>query len=334
MKARTLWLVVPWTLFILAALGWVFYWNFVANEAERRIHAWAFEQSAAGSTASIDHIVRHGFPVLMRLELRGVNYRPANGGWGVATNRADLHIQLLNPQHIIVQAEAPIEVAHGEGKVTNISADALIASLRMDRGRLAVAGIEANNLVLDDPAEDGVLRATRIVTNVRPDTRQAGEYQLAFEAQTLTLPRPVRGFETFGLDVPVLRAAIVVSEGAALLRAQPGDPLGAWSDANGQLRFEALLLNWGPIETTGAGDGGLDEQRRLEGRLVLPVTRPAPVINAIADGPNIDDSARRALQLLAAGYVVSGDEITLDISGNDGVLRIEGLPVRTLPPVY
>lgn len=334
MKARTLWLVVPWTLFVIAAIGWVTYWNFVASAAERRINTWVFEQNAAGSTASVDRIVRHGFPVLLRLELQGLSYRPANGGWGIATDNANLHITLTNPQHVIFEAQAPIELAHGEGKVTNISADALIASLRTNRGRLAVAGVEADNLVLDDPAEEGVLRAVKVVISVRPDARQAGEYQLAFDTQGLTLPRPVRSFETFGQDIPALRAAIVVSEGAALLRTTPDDPLGAWREADGQLRFEALALNWGPLETTGSGDGGLDDERRLEGRLVLPVQSPAPVLNAIAGGPNMDDSARRALQLLAASYAVSGDEITLDISGNEGVMRIEGLPVRTLPPVY
>jgi hypothetical protein len=134
--------------------------------------------------------------------------------------------------------------------------------------------------------------------------------------------------------LPALRAAIVVGEAAALLDASPDDPLGPWREAGGRMRFEALVLNWGPLETTGTGDGGLDDQRRLEGRLVLPVERPAPVINAIAQAPSINDSARRALGLLAASYVVSGDEITLDISAHDGVLRIEGLPVRLLPPVY
>ena len=334
MKIRGLWLVVPWVLFILAALGWVFYWNYVGNEAERRIRAWAFEQNAAGASASVDRVVRHGFPVLMRLELQGLNYAPARGGWRATTASADLHIDLIKPEHLILEATTPIAVSRSNNAVTNISADALIASLRTERGRLAMAGVEADNLVLDDPAQEGVLRATKIVANVRPDARVAGEYQLAFDARELTLPRPVRSFETFGLDVSALRAAIVVSEGAALLEQSPDDPLGPWRTAGGQLRFEALVLNWGPLETTGTGDGGLDDQRRLQGRLVLPVERPAPVINAIAQSENIDDSARRSLGLLAAGYVVTGDDITLDIGAYDGVLRIEGLPVRPLPPVY
>jgi hypothetical protein len=119
-----------------------------------------------------------------------------------------------------------------------------------------------------------------------------------------------------------------------LLQSSPGDPLAAWNLGGGHLRFDALELNWGPLQTTGTGDGGLDEQRRLEGRLVLPVERPAPILTAIANGPRIESDARRALSLLAAGYVVTGDDITLDIGASDGILRVEGLPVRPLPPVY
>ncbi len=334
MKIRGLWLIVPWALFILVALGWVFYWNYVANEAERRVRGWAFEQNAAGATVEIGDVVRHGFPALMRLELRDLSYAPARGGWSAATERADLHINLTNPQHVTMSAEAPIAVSRANGAVTNISADALIASLRTHNGALAVGGVEANNLALDDPAEDGVLTIRRVVVNVRPDTRVRGEYQFAFEAQSLTLPRPVRSFEAFGLEAPLLRALIVIEDGAALLESSPGDPLGPWREAGGKLRFEALELNWGPIETTGTGDGGLDAQRRLEGRLVLPIDRPAPVLTAIANGPNVNDDARTALNLLAASYIVSGDDITLDVTAHNGVLRLEGLPVRPLPPVY
>lgn len=334
MKARSLWLIVPWTLFVLAALGWVFYWNYLAGEAERQVRGWAFEENAGGATVEIDRIVRHGFPVLMRLELQGVRYAAARGGWRGETERADLNIDVLNPHHVILEAKAPIAIARANGSTTNVTADALIASLRTRNGALMVGGIEADNLVFDDPAEEGVLHATKVVANVRPDARAAGEYQFAFQADALTLPRPVRSFEAFGLDVALLRAAIVIEDGALLLQSSPGDPLGPWREGGGKLRFEALELNWGPLHTTGTGEGELDAQRRLEGRLVLPVERPAPVLTAIANGPRIDADARRALSLLAAGYVVTGEDITLDIGASDGILRIEGLPVRPLPPVY
>jgi len=331
---RRLWLIAPWALFALLAIGWIVYWHIVAGRAEQSVRAWAAEQIEQGGQASVERIVRRGFPVLLRLELHGLAYAPARGGWRAETERADLHVQLINPQHLILEAEAPIAFARADGAVTNISADALIASVRTAGGALALAGVEADNLVLDDPAQEGRLTARKVVFNVRPDARAEGDYQVAFDAQGLMLPRPVRSFEAFGLDVPTLRAAIVVTNGAALMETSPQDPLGPWRAAGGRARLEAIELRWGPLATTGRGEGGLDAQRRLDGFLTLPIEEPAPVFTAIANGPNVNEDARRALGLLAAGYMISGDDITFDVEARDGLLRLEGLPVRPLPPVY
>jgi len=331
---RALWLWLPWTIFIVLAAGWIAYWHIVANQAEQRVRAWAAEQNAQGAAVEIGAIARRGFPVLLSLDLRDLAYAPARGGWRAATAHGALHIQLLNPQHVIFKAEAPIAILRADGAFTNIAAGALIASVRMSGRSLAQAGVEADNLTLDDPAQEGVLRARRLVINVRPDPRAVGDLQLAFDAQGLTLPRPVRSFETFGLDVSALRAAIVLQEAGALLRASPEDPLAPWREAGGQLRFEALLLNWGPLEATGTGHGGLDDQRRLTGVLNLPIERPAAVFTALSRGENVDESARQALRLLSTAYTLSGDDITLDVEAQNGVLRLEGLAVRPLPPVY
>ena len=334
MKKHWYWLIGPWVLFLALAIGWVAYWNIVANTAEQRLHAWMQAQHAQGASVGVGRIVRHGFPVLLRLELQDASYAPARGGWRITTPRADLHLNLLNTEQVALQAKAPIALTRADGAVTNITADALIAELRTAHGALAAAGIEADNLALDDPAKEGVLRAHKLVINVRPDPRAAGDYQLAFDGQQLALPRPVRSFEAFGQDVAALRAAVVVTQGASLLQTAPDDPLGPWREAGGRLRFEALELHWGPLETTGHGEGGLDAQRRLEGTLTLPIEHPAPVLRAIAEGPNVDQSARQALTLLAAAYTLNGDDITLDVDANNGWLRLEGLTVRALPAVY
>lgn len=331
---KRIWLIIPWAIFALIAAGWVTYWNIAANSAEQRLRAAVTEQSATGASASIGQITRHGFPALLRLELHDVSYAPARGGWRATTPLAEMHVELLNPQHIIFKARAPIAVARSNGEVTNITADTLIASWRTSGEALAVAGIEADNLALDDPAKEGVLRAQKLVLNVRPDPRAAGQYQVAFDAQALTLPRPVRSFEAFGQDIAALRAAIVVEQADALSHGAEGDPLGPWREAGGKLRFEALVLNWGPLETTGHGEGSLDAERRLQGALTLPIEHPGPVLQAIARGENVSDDARRAIGLLATAFALSGDDITLDAYANNGVLRLEGISVRTLPPVY
>lgn len=328
------WLVIPWALFLAAAIGWVAYWNIVAGAAEQRIRAWIEAQQAQGASVSVGRIVRHGFPALLRLELQNPSYAPARGGWRIDTERADLHLNLLNTEHLTLEARAPIALSRANGAVTNVTADALIATMRTEGDVLEMAGVEADNLVLDDPAEEGRLAVRKVVLNLRPDARAAGDYQLSFEAQAMTLPRPVRSFEAFGQDVAALRAAIVVEDGAALLTSSPGDPLGPWREAGGLLRFEGLALNWGPLTATGTGQGGLDEARRLQGSLTLPIEQPGPIFTALASGANVNDSARQALGLLAASYAISGDDMTLDIDAADGWLRLEGLTVRPLPPVY
>lgn len=331
---KYIWLAAPWAVFILLALGWTLYWNTVAGEAERRVQASIAEQQADGATASIGAISRHGFPAIMRLQLDNVSYAPARGGWRATTERVDLHINLMNTQHVTIKAEAPIAIAREDGSITNIAADTMIGSFRTANGALAQAGVEADNLTLDDPSDDGILRARKLVINLRPDPRAEGEYQLSFDATELLLPRPVRSFETFGQEVAALRAAIVIEQGSALLESAPGDPTGPWREAGGRLRFEALALNWGPLQATGTGFGGLDAERRLAGDLELPIEEPAPIFTAIAQGENVSEDARRAIGLLAAGFAISGDGINLDVEAQNGVLRLEGLSVRELPPVY
>ena len=331
---RAAWLVIPWLLFIAAALGWAGYWFYVAGQIETRLADWAQAERARGAQVSYATPKRHGFPTLMRLELNDVSYAPSDEPWRATTSRIDINVNVLNPYHLIAEAKAPIALSRSDGAVTNIDADALLASVRMDGDTLAQAGIESDNLRLDDAAKDGVLSITKLVANVRPDPRAAGEYQLALEITGMHLPRAVRSFEQFGLDVTRLSAAIVAEHGAELLDNTDGDPLEPWREAGGRLRFEALALNWGPLEATGTGQGGLDSERRLQGVLTLPIERPAPIFRALAEAPNLDESARRGLTLLAIGYTMNGDDITLDIEANNGIMRLEGLSVRTLPPVY
>ena len=333
-RGLVLWLVVPWFAFLAIVGGWIAYWNIVAGEAERRVAAFVSQQNAEGAHAAYARIERHGFPVLLRLSIHGVSYAPARAGWRIETAEADLNVEMLNPEHIILQAKAPIAVSRADGAVTNITAQSLIASLRTQHGALAVAGVEADDLVLDDPAQPGELTAHKFVANLRPDPRRAGDYQLALEADQLHLPRPVRSFESLGQDASLLRAAIVVEQGAALLNAAPGDPTGPWRVAGGKLRLEALEAHWGSLEASGDGEGGLDAERRIMGRLAVRVRHPAALLNAIAEAPDTAHDAQRALRTLAAAFALTGAHVTLHFAADDGALSIEGARVRALDPAY
>ena len=331
---RYAWLIMAWSLFAIIVAGWLIYWNIVASTAEARLAGWVAQQNAGGAHAAYQHVSRHGFPVLMRLQIDGVSYAPAHGDWRAETARADLNIEMLNTQHVIVQPRSQIALLRGDTVIAAISAETLLLSVRMENGALAVAGVEADKLRLEDRSQSRVLGAAKLVANLRPDPRLAGDYQLALRADGVTLPSPVRGLEAFGLNIPVLQADIVIEQAALLWQGGQDDPLEAWRAGAGKLRFEALGLNWGPLQTIGAGAASLDRARRLTGELSLPIAAPAPVFNALAEGPSLSASARRALKLLGTGYALNQRQLLLHVAAHDGVLSIEGLPLRTLAPAY
>jgi hypothetical protein len=332
--SRHLWLWIPWALFAAAAIGWIAYWNVVADTARDKLSAWAAEQRANGAEASLGRVSTHGFPIFMRLEIANAAYAPARGGWRMETDRLDLHVDLLNTAHIMLEAKAPIAITRRDGSRSDLSARALLVSLRTRGDVLAEGGIEADDLTLDDPAKDGVLSVRKLVINTRPDPRDARNYQIAFSATQIGLARPVRVFEAFGQEIASLGAASVIEQPALLFIPDAEDPLRPWREAGGLLRFEALNLTWGPLTAAGQGQGGLDAERRLQGALELNIAEPGPAFGALAQGQTLSDDTRNALRALSVGYQVTGEEIEANIEARDGVLTLEGFPVRVLSPVY
>jgi hypothetical protein len=331
-KPRRLWLIIPWIVFALVALGWIAYWNIVSNTAQQRLAAWVSAQQARGAEASYARIRVHGFPVLLRLEINDFAYAPPGGDWRAQTQRLDLHVNLINTGHLMYEAKAPISIGRADGSSSVLTADALLVSVRNSGAELAQASLEADALSLDDPAQEGVLRAQKLVISVRPDPRDANALQVAADATALNLARPVRSFETFGQEISALRAAIVLEQGSSLLA--PSDPLETWRGADGRARFEALSLTWGPLEATGQGEATIDEARRLAGRLELTIPNPAPALGALAQSPSLTSNIRSTVRALAVGYAITGDDVLFDVDARDGMLYVEALPVRALAPLY
>lgn len=330
---KRLWLIVPWALFLLIALGWTGYWFYVADAAERSIAQWRDEQRQTGAQVEYASIRRHGFPVLMRLELVDVAYTPARMRWRATTPSLDLNLEMLNPRHAILQARQPITIAKEDGSTETLRAQAILASVRMQGGTLAQAGIEADALVYDD-AKPGELTIRKLVINLRPDPRAADQYQISLLVDAMRLARPVRSFEQFGQEVSSIRGAVVIEQGAALFQRAPDDFLRPWREAGGRARIEGLELNWGPLQGRGEGFAATDDQRRLTGQLDLHVEHPGPPLRALAQAEPLSRNERQLLDAIGRGLELSGREVTFKVIARDGVMKVEDVAVRTLAPLY
>ncbi|HWA01036.1 MAG TPA: DUF2125 domain-containing protein [Caulobacterales bacterium] len=331
MTSHRFWLFAPWALFALIVAAWLTYWFVAAGTAEQRVAAFVAQQQRAGADVRIGRISRHGFPVLLRLELDDVAYAPRQRNWRAASARVDLNINLLKPAHIVLQQRAPLTIDRAEGH-TDIAAEAMLMSVRMQGAALAEARLEADALALTDRGREGALAAQKLVAALRPDPRNGADYQLAIQATALHLAQPVRTFERFGQDVAVANAALVIERAAALL--EPSDPLEHWRGAGGRARLEGLTLEWGPLEANAQGAVALDAEHRLAGRLEAALPRPAPALNALAQSPNLSYQQKNALSVFALGLALANRDVRVHLEAADGVLKLENVPVRTLAPVY
>ena len=170
MKIRGLGSLFPGRCSSCAALGWVSTGTTSPTKLSVACAAGRLSRSAGGASVQIERIVRHGFPVLMRLELQGMSYAAARGGWRAETERADLHVNVWNPNHVTLEAKAPIAIARANGATTNVTADALIATMRTKTAH-SNGRHRSGQLVLDDPAEEGVLHADKGLCSTCAPTR-------------------------------------------------------------------------------------------------------------------------------------------------------------------
>ena len=77
------------------------------------------------------------FPTLLRLELQDASYaRACARRLARGTARLDLHLNLTNTEHVTL-SQSRIAISRSNGAVTNVTADALIATIRMKAAALA-----------------------------------------------------------------------------------------------------------------------------------------------------------------------------------------------------
>lgn len=333
-RARRLWLWIPWAVFALIALAWTAYWHFTAERANRALIDWAAAQQAAGAEASFGALRVHGFPVLLRIETPNFRYAPAGGAWRLETARFDAHVNLANPVQFGAVFKSPIAFHRKTGERATITAKSLIVTLRMREGELTRVSLQATGLSLDDPAKQGALTIAALLLNARPDERQAGAWQVAFEAKDVHLARPVRGFDALGQDIAEARTLATLEAGDVLFADEGGVSFDNWRDSGGRVHIEALDFSWGPVNATGIGEARLDLARRLEGALALTITRPADTLAALAQSADVAPETKTALNAMGSGLSLLGEQAPITVVAREGALSVGRAPLRTLAPLY
>jgi len=323
-KPRRLWLIAPWALFIALALGWTLYWNILAHGAQRALGAAIAQQQRAGATAEIGAVRARGFPLQLALDIAGARYITREQGVRFQTAHVLVHINPINPRHVIATFPAPVMLALGATE-RQLASPSLMVSAQIAGNRLAYIGAEADNLIVVKGSRTDRLR--RFVLNLRPDPRDDASWQAALHIEGWTLDALVGGMEPLGADISALDAAIVLE------RARAAESLGAWRGEGGGARVEAVRFVWGPAQGEGQGRITLDDDERLAGVLNISLSEPRRAIAAFANAPETSQDTARALDHLAVASALTGDTLSLPMRAENGALYLGQARIRALAPL-
>jgi hypothetical protein len=329
-------LIIPWAIAGLIVVGWCGYWFALRTAVETALNDWSRTQEEATGRGGFASAAIGGFPLRLEARLTAAAAVDPRGGYEASTPLALVAINPVNPQHVIVSLPQPVSYRLQGGGERLMTGTRVEASIRLEGERLARISFAGEGLRLalpNAPADQG-LRFAALGVHIRPDARNAADWQVAIQGAGVRLASPVRAFEALGQELSAMTLGVVVAKAEALIEGSAPDPLELWRQAGGETRLEAAEVTWGPLTATGDGLIRLDEGRRLQGALnVRPSDTPA-FLEAVAGGGDNPLTAILAQSLEISTVTLTAQDGVLSWQADTPLGAISPQPLRTLGPVY
>lgn len=318
---RRLGLWLPWTAFAAAMIGWFAYWLILKDETLTRLEAAAAAHRTAGGVAAWRSVSADGFPFRLSFRFTDLALGARDGAWRLDVPRASLHVNPVDPLHVLGAPDAPVTFTR-DGVAATVTAREAGFSVRFTGDALARASLQASDVTWAQP--DGNTTIGRVLLHLRPDPRTPGAAQMALEIDAWKPARMAPTLALLGAEIAQIRAAVVIDAYEPLL----DQGAAAWAQSGGALRMEAGELRWGPATATATGRFARDAAGRLEGAAALVVADPATAFAPLTAAPGLSEPARAALARAAAAPA----PLTAPLDLKSGVVTYAGLvPLLTMP---
>jgi hypothetical protein len=281
------WLFAPIVLLGLVVAGWTTAWFVIRDRASRAVDAWLAREAALGRQWSCPNRTLGGFP--FRIEIACDSLTLQRPDFRVAVGPVAALAQVYRPRHIIAQVSGPLHASDGRVTVTG-NWQRLEASLRA-----APEGLQRVSLVSEAPtlsikgiaADDLAVAARHVETHVRaapsrPASEGAYDWSLAVAQARLPPLDGVAG-DTAPADLDLQLTATQVRDARA--RPLPAE-LDRWRAAGGRLEVARLAIAKGVLAIEAKGVIGLDEARRLQGRIEASAAGIEPLLANLLRAPS------------------------------------------------
>jgi hypothetical protein len=318
---------------VAATIGWSILWFAASRFAQSRMDAWFEQEARRGRTWSCADRRLEGFPSRLSVVCGAASFTGMVEGSKASGRVASLAagVSLLSPRRVMAGLGSPmtIEALNGSAGLT-LAFASLELDLDLQSERFALHGerLEAH---WSGPtgAVDGAAQSVEFAA--QPAEAQ-NAYHLELRVTELALPE----LDAFtGAPEPAALSATALLTGAEpSLAGGWKKRLERWRAAQGRLLLERLTFAKGALEVTAAGDLGLDEQRRPQGRLDIG-QRGANAILLRLGAPPAAVGLANALNGLRRGADANRTPVTLPFTFKDGKARLG--PLRnlfSLQPLY
>jgi hypothetical protein len=264
------WLYAPYAVVLLVLAVWTGFWFTVKGRVASGLDGWLAHEAEAGRDWSCAQRSIAGFPFRIEVKCAGVALVRRNDPTAPKVSLGPLLVvaQVYDPRHIIAESQGPLQAAWPDGRQARLAWEKGQMSLRR-----SAAGFERASLVLERPdfSASGVaaepVRAARLEAHLRPAPARAAE-------QALELSLDVGGLLSATLDqlagsaAPAdLRLSATTTRTAAFVDGLTPLTLEAWRAAGGVVELARFGLMKGGAALEGSGWLGLDEARRIRGRI-------------------------------------------------------------------
>lgn len=314
-------------------VGWSIFWALAHRAATGELKAWLDWEARNGRTWSCQSMTTGGYPLSIDIDCSEPSMRA--GKLSVTARRAMISAPLYTPKLVTINLTGPGEaIADTQFRANWKRLEISTRGLPERLDRLSVSGEGA--LLEGDAAAASPTRILAISSQwKRASVGANAPYSFAIS---------LAGVENSALDAvtgtgdPAVIAAIgAVTQVDRAVGASLPERTEAWRDAGGRVGVQLLAVRKGPLGIQAEGTLGLDQSRRLDGKLDFTLNNFGTILTNFGSRFGLEGPIAAAMSLLGAmpGQTSKQGEMRVGIAFENGAVSVGPLKrVLSLPPVY
>ena len=322
----------------LAAVGWTGWWVLIASAKERAIEAWLAARREAGWVAEASVVSVGGFPYRIDTTLTGLDLSNTKGGWSWTAPDFRLLTLAYQPNHLIAVWPKEQSFATLAGRVRVLSRDmrgSVVVEPNLQFGlRRSTIDLVGVRIVGETvPWEVSLAKGLLALRQAEGESPPPNAYDIAFTAETLTLPGDWLAFDGAGvlasaIEIASVKATAVFDRPLDRLAVEGTPPLVR------RLSVDDMTFTWGRLDLRGRGEIKADAEGFAEGRIDLRARNWREMVEVAessgAINPNLAAALRGGLGLIAR-FGGDANVIEAPLEFSSGFMRLGPIPVGPAP---